>query len=1162
MSSTITLPPGFAFTQTVHNAPYHAIAPSRPELSQAGKTVLITGGHTGIGYAIARAFAQASAKRLIIIGRRDNLVASAATRLASEFPSTQTVGLRCDIADAESVDRLWNGLANDNTFVDVVVLNAAKLSPQPILDLGRDKVWEEYIINVWAHLDFTERLYKQPGAKVRQKALINLASLAIHESKLTGQYPSYAATKSAGTMLVQQIAKDVPPEELQIVSYHPGGVFTELAELAGFEKDDPRWDDESADADAENLPGQFAVWAASPEARFLHGRFVWAKWDVTELLNGPLRKRIDEDDSFLKVGVVGIEEWEQSQRGKKAPRQDPVSCESCRRKKLKCNRQRPCSSCVTRRLSCSYGISLERIEPAIVEVENASHTNTAPSQGIRGQPREAGDIIAPSITDPRPMRTSNESVKTADWLENIVMSDRVPTVVSRHLQDEISQSEAAHDPSGDNGDSRLGEVVPNFFRHRLASSENPMTVDLASYLPEMSRTMALFRYYCQYIDYLYHVIIPSRVEDQINRIYHCIEKGIPVDLAHVVLLFSILASSVYFQYSNGISTFAEKCSREFIFLTGAALIRSNYIACPTLEGLQASLIVMHYLPNPSFHSSVCALFLHGTIIGQAKSLMLHCTDSSPSREEREAHGFDALELELKRRLWWDIASFDWLLGFLSGPQEWTYLINPQLMNVRKPLNIDDEDIQGRAAATPSPISEPTQMSYTLQRLNLAVVCREIVDMTAYEHMHGIDVGYHKILELDRKLHQAYNNLPDFYRLDTVSRRRFAALYRSRPRCLLQQAYHSRFCRLHRLYFIRGAREPAYSYSHVICLQSARKVLEIKRIMDEDEPKFMPPTSTVWSVMHHVFMAAVILLMDVCFNWDDLLADKRKQEVLDACRMLSQAQRTSSLVSQGIQAMMDVLQKHWKSAKHSSADGQPSNLPSSPALGATAVAEPAQLVSYRDSANATDTKGSPADPSFLNDQNESHERPLEDIWTEMLDSGGDLNFATPDWTDLLTELTNATLPSPFWAMITEGESVFISHSQIPEYIPSKPISDDGDIALLYATVSNPVSVDDEADVQAYDEYLHTSPGLTTSLGTVLRTIDLRPGKMSPMHRTVSVDYGVVLEGEVDLILDSGQSRTLRRGDKLTIKGRDLDQEVYDEHYDHDSGSEDESQAKSS
>jgi hypothetical protein len=78
------------------------------------------------------------------------------------------------------------------------------------------------------------------------------------------------------------------------------------------------------------------------------------------------------------------------------------------------------------------------------------------------------------------------------------------------------------------------------------------------------------------------------------------------------------------------------------------------------------------------------------------------------------------------------------------------------------------------------------------------------------------------------------------------------------------------------------------------------------------------------------------------------------------------------------------------------------------LGAIAVAEQ-QAVPYQDSANAIDIKDSPADPSFMLDQHESQERPLEDIWTEMLDSGGDLNFATPDWTDLLTELTNATLP---------------------------------------------------------------------------------------------------------------------------------------------------------
>jgi quercetin dioxygenase-like cupin family protein len=162
--------------------------------------------------------------------------------------------------------------------------------------------------------------------------------------------------------------------------------------------------------------------------------------------------------------------------------------------------------------------------------------------------------------------------------------------------------------------------------------------------------------------------------------------------------------------------------------------------------------------------------------------------------------------------------------------------------------------------------------------------------------------------------------------------------------------------------------------------------------------------------------------------------------------------------------------------------------------------------------------------------------------------------------------------------TDGEAVFISHAQIPDYLPSKPAGEDGEIALLYATTSMPASVDDEADVAMYDEFLHQPPGITTDGGTIFRMIDLRPGKTTPMHRTVSVDYGVILEGEVDLILDSGESRHMHRGDvsvqrgtahsfrnrsdsewcrmlfvflpmhKLTIQGKELGEEVYEDDYD--------------
>ncbi|KAB8275163.1 hypothetical protein BDV30DRAFT_225221 [Aspergillus minisclerotigenes] len=662
---------------------------------------------------------------------------------------------------------------------------------------------------------------------------------------------------------------------------------------------------------------------------------------------------------------------------KRVTRQDPVSCESCRRKKLKCNRQQPCSSCVTRRLPCSYVVA-----PAAADTRNFNTPELQEMRSADSQP----------VANPQPSYRSRESLITADWLENIHMGQRVPTATPKLLRDEL-------DELRDKGASvPPGTLLPVSCRSWNASREDPATVNLLSFLPHKHEALALFQYYTNYIDYLYHIIFPKRVEDQIDGIYRAIERGQPPNLNHLALFFSIAASSLFLQLSVESSIHAELCSREFSFLTGASLIQSNYPVNPTVEGLQAAMVIMHHASNISSHPSVSGLFVHGAVISQAKNLKLHCIDSP---RLREANPSDVVEMETKRRLWWDIASYDWFLGFLSGPQEWTYLISPEHMKVDRPLNLDDDEFEGHSGL-PRPISTPTDMSFSLERLKLGIVCREVIDATSHEHLYGIEVSYEKILELDRKFHQALAEIPDFFRLDPTSRRRFASLYQSRPtiawqRCLLQQGYFSRLCRLHRQFFIRGAREPLYSYSHIVCLQSARKVLEIKRIMDEDEPKFTPPSSVVWSVMHHVFMAAVILLLDVCFNWDDILAEKRKEEVLDACRMLSNAQLSSSLVKEGINAMMGVLQKHWKHGKLAASPDRNSSLNPLPSTSGASYT-PATTIELDPPGDLASNVG------------DTSERQLEDIWSEMLDNGANLDLGDTDWTGLLTELTNATMPS--------------------------------------------------------------------------------------------------------------------------------------------------------
>lgn len=55
------------------------------------------------------------------------------------------------------------------------------------------------------------------------------------------------------------------------------------------------------------------------------------------------------------------------------------------------------------------------------------------------------------------------------------------------------------------------------------------------------------------------------------------------------------------------------------------------------------------------------------------------------------------------------------------------------------------------------------------------------------------------------------------------------------------------------------------------------------------------------------------------------------------------------------------------------------------------------------------------------------------------------------------------------------------------------------------------------------------------GSVLRIVDFPPGIQSPMHRTQSIDYGIVLWGEIEVELDSGEKRTLKQSEVCVQKG---------------------------
>jgi quercetin dioxygenase-like cupin family protein len=88
---------------------------------------------------------------------------------------------------------------------------------------------------------------------------------------------------------------------------------------------------------------------------------------------------------------------------------------------------------------------------------------------------------------------------------------------------------------------------------------------------------------------------------------------------------------------------------------------------------------------------------------------------------------------------------------------------------------------------------------------------------------------------------------------------------------------------------------------------------------------------------------------------------------------------------------------------------------------------------------------------------------------------------------------------------------------------------GEAILLWTTAGMPVDNDDAADGR------DRTVGLTLPGGTVLRIIDLLPGQRSSLHRTNSLDYGIVLSGVTELELDDGALTRIEAGAVIVQRG---------------------------
>ncbi len=191
----------------------------------AGKTAVVTGAGRGIGYAIARRFAQEGAK-VALISRNAASCEGAAAKINEELPGS-CKAFPCDVANAEAVDACVKAVLTEYPAVDILVNNAG-ITKDGLLMRMKEEDWDAVMsTNLKSAFLFVKALQrtlmKSPAGRI-----INMSSI-VGIAGNAGQ-ANYAASKAGVIGFTKSVAQELAGRKVTCNAIAPGFIATEMTD--------------------------------------------------------------------------------------------------------------------------------------------------------------------------------------------------------------------------------------------------------------------------------------------------------------------------------------------------------------------------------------------------------------------------------------------------------------------------------------------------------------------------------------------------------------------------------------------------------------------------------------------------------------------------------------------------------------------------------------------------------------------------------------------------------------------------------------------------------------------------------------------------------------------------------------------------------------------
>ncbi|KAA8912280.1 hypothetical protein TRICI_003560 [Trichomonascus ciferrii] len=623
----------------------------------------------------------------------------------------------------------------------------------------------------------------------------------------------------------------------------------------------------------------------------------------------------------------GVKEEDDKAKNKTRRRRKALNCEFCRQRKLKCDRQQPCSNCSKRNVNgqCVYdnkdedsnGPSLP--QPSLYN-QKVQSRSTAPTIGSLMQSRQA----------PGRAGASSEMKKRLDTMENLVFS-LIMDKGKQHLGNDCSGTD---DKDGINaiteslgmmkldkrgksvyhGDSHWATLFTSvndihaFFRDvRKYSADNEANVpdhdecfrvnpeaDSSSVFPLASSG---FRYAtaqdllklipgkddCDILVERYfsaiHPVVPALHGPTFREGYDLFwENPSQVELVFIAQMFAMFILGYRSFVPVNIPTFSslalrEGASTQTLHDWALAMEQCTNIANITIKPSVTSIrtmilwLLVVASKTPLKDSLEVNWISTGVIVRCAQSMGMH----------RDPRWFDLppYEAEERKRLWSLIVYLDTFMATIQGLP---LAANSDEYDTPEPSNINDSDLSRNTEIPPIVADESiiTTNSFIIYRDRLTRMMAKITSMNW--KLTRQQRSYEDVLALDRAVRNIYDDVPLYLRMSASESVFEEPTEVSAQRFALEVEFLKAIIVLHRPY--ASLRDAKFTQSQDLMMEAAYKMVELHRWLYMSTEAMRVRSQFGWimavTCMQHFLHASMCVSVYLCNNWDNMPHEKRTQ----------------------------------------------------------------------------------------------------------------------------------------------------------------------------------------------------------------------------------------------------------------------------------------------